>query len=665
MSSIPRAAITTLWRIDSKTGSANDDAGFADTWLPDQMDSLMGGATPRLCYTAVRDRSPGTSLPLSDARRQTGMGELLISTARQSLRRNTQTPDPLATVLRYHTETKHDYDRFARSLGFLDWANQPDPFRRYRGSRLLPLPVLQPNETPVSPCYEAIYETAGVSVQPVSLRSLSRFLEYSLALTAWKQAGAARWALRSNPSSGNLHPTEGYLYVGPVPEVTDIPRLYHYAPKEHALEERAESTEVVSSRLMRGFPPNAFLVGLSSVHWREAWKYGERAFRYCQHDVGHAVGAVRLAAAALGWRMLLLDGVPDATIATLLGLDREADFEGAEREHPDCLLVVYPAGKTNPGRDDNWQIPLSLDPAAVLEQRGQLWHGRANRLSRDNPVPWGIIDEVSVASWKTSDDRTAVQFFPGALRSETSVAPEADETEALPREPGGPTAGDIFRQRRSAVSFDPRTSIPASRLFEVLERTMPRAGQAVTRRPVPWDAIPWDPAVHLALFVHRVEGLRPGLYVLVRDGSREQVLRQAMHDRFLWQKVEGSPPGLPLYLLQEMDVRHLAIRVSCGQDIAGDSCFSLGMIADFEGRLRRHGAWFYRRLFWETGVIGQVLYLEAEAAGVRGTGIGCFFDDPVHQVFGLKGFAFQSLYHFTVGGPVEDPRLTTLPPYPP
>ena len=59
----------------------------------------------------------------------------------------------------------------------------------------------------------------------------------------------------------------------------------------------------------------------------------------------------------------------------------------------------------------------------------------------------------------------------------------------------------------------------------------------------------------------------------------------------------------------------------------------------------------------------QVLYLEAEAAGVRATGIGCFFDDPVHDVFGFRDLAFQSLYHFTVGGPVDDPRLTTLPPY--
>ena len=71
----------------------------------------------------------------------------------------------------------------------------------------------------------------------------------------------------------------------------------------------------------------------------------------------------------------------------------------------------------------------------------------------------------------------------------------------------------------------------------------------------------------------------------------------------------------------------------------------------------------YRHLFWETGMIGQVLYLEAEAQGVRATGIGCFFDDPVHELMGLPDDAFQSLYHFTVGGPQDDARLATLAAY--
>ena len=118
------------------------------------------------------------------------------------------------------------------------------------------------------------------------------------------------------------------------------------------------------------------------------------------------------------------------------------------------------------------------------------------------------------------------------------------------------------------------------------------------------------------------------------------------------------------YRMRELAARSLARFVSCQQAIASDGCFSLGMLAQFQEPLERFGPWFYRRLFWECGMIGQVLYLEAEAHGFRGTGIGCFFDDPVHQVLGLEGLSYQSLYHFTVGRPVEDTRITTLPAYP-
>ncbi len=136
-----------------------------------------------------------------------------------------------------------------------------------------------------------------------------------------------------------------------------------------------------------------------------------------------------------------------------------------------------------------------------------------------------------------------------------------------------------------------------------------------------------------------------------------------MNAELSWEPAPGRPEGLPLYWLLEGDAKTLATQVSCHQDIAGDSAFSLGMLAEFEGPLRQRGAWAYPRMFWEAGLLGQVLYLEAEAGGVRATGIGCFFDDPVHEIVAIKGLSLQSLYHFTIGGPVEDRRLLTLPPY--
>jgi hypothetical protein len=225
------------------------------------------------------------------------------------------------------------------------------------------------------------------------------------------------------------------------------------------------------------------------------------------------------------------------------------------------------------------------------------------------------------------------------------------------------SAGQIIRQRRSLLACDGTTSIPAERFFRMLGRVMPRAELPLSARPMPWDAIPWAPTIHLGLFVHRVDGVEPGLYALARDVAKVEKLKRAMHAHFSWETPPRCPAELPLFLLECGDARTLATQVSCRQDIAGDGAFSLGMLAEYRSALVENGPWFYRRLFWEAGLIGQVLYLEAEAAGVRSTGIGCYFDDPVHQVFGFQDLEFQSMYHFTVGGPVDDPRLTTLPPY--
>lgn len=558
---------------------------------------------------------------------------------------------PIEQVIWYHNRTKHHFQRYARSTGYLDWANQPDPFRRYEGARLIRLPLLGPEEDPASPPYDVLFEPGVIADRPLTKRSLSRFFELALALSAWKRAGESEWALRSNPSSGNLHPTEGYVLLPHMHE-RDLPAgLYHYAPREHGLERRAAYPADGVARLLAPFPPQAFILGLTSVHWREAWKYGERAFRYCQHDVGHAIGAARISAATLGWRMVLLDGVAQDTAGLLLGTTRREDFQDAEQEHPDCLAVIWPAAADEASPTPT--IPLFVEPAAVAALAEGPWYGRANRLSREHGVHWDVIDTAATASWKHEVDRRTIR---AALPVRRIAGEMIGRDESLP-------AAQIIRQRRSAVAFDGRTSISSARFFRMLRLVMPGEGRGQLDRTVPWDVWPYDPAIHLMLFVHRVDGLTPGVYFLLRAPSKLSFVQDSMNPELVWSRVPGAPDDLPLYWLLEGDAKRLAIQVSCHQDIAGDSAFSFGMLAEFEGRLRKDGAWWYPRLFWESGLLGQVLYLDAEAAGVRATGIGCFFDDPVHEILAVKSMALQSLYHFTVGGPVEDRRLLTLPPY--
>ncbi len=530
-------------------------------------------------------------------------------------------------VLAYHERTKHHPGRFAASLGFLDWDTQPNPFRSFDGARVVRLD--RPGDAS-GPSYDALFG-APLPARPLDRRSISELFFDSLALSAWKATGPSRWSLRVNPSSGNLHPTEAHLALPPLPGIGERATIAHYAPLLHALEQRAELDLGPWESLTAGLPAGCFLIGLFSIHWRESWKYGERAFRYCQHDVGHAIGALSLAARELGWETRVLLGPSDDDVTRLFGVQ---DQEGPEAEAADCLLAVLTGEEREV--DPGWFPPE--EALSRLESAG--WAGRPNRLSPEHQH-WPVIEEVHEACRRRSH-----------TPAETKAPPKATWSEA----DRGLPARRIIRGRRSAVEMDGQTRLPREAFFGLLRRLLPAS--------VPFSTWPCAPTIHLALFVHRVEGLPPGLFLLPRHPEARAALRSALRSDFAWELAPGLPEGLELFLLQPGDLRGHSGALSCGQAIAANGVFSVAMLAEFRDSLDRHGPWSYRRQHWEAGLIGQVLYLEAEAAGLRGTGIGCFFDDAVHELLGIAGHGFQSLYHFTVGGAVDDPRLQSLPAYP-
>jgi SagB-type dehydrogenase family enzyme len=553
--------------------------------------------------------------------------------------------DSLRAVLRYHGRSTHRPGHFAPGPGWLDWANQPDPFRTYEGAPVLELPLAS---AAVDASWDDLQRPDAVRPSVLDRSSLGAFFELALGLTAWKEHRGSRWALRANPSSGNLHPTEGYALL---PRAPDVPAgLYHYRSLDHALERRLTPSPAAAARLAELLPGACFLVGLASIHWREAWKYGERAFRYCQHDAGHALGTLRYAAAALGWTALLLEAPGDADVAATLGLGRPDDLAGidpADREHPDALVLVGPGALLEPTQR---RVESDLDALLAVLREG-VWTGRPNTLSGEH-VAWPEIEAVAetAAKPRTAASKPADREPTLGSRPETRIVGAGYTGEAA-------RAVKLIRRRRSAVEMDGVTSASLDALARILARLLPQPGVA------PFDGLPWPPRVHIVLFVHRVSDLAPGIYLLVRAEATAAALRSAMRPSFAWTRPVGCPPSLPLFLLEEGDTRGAARFASCQQAIASDSAFSLVMLALFDESLRE-GAWWYRRLFWECGMVGQALYMEAEAAGLRATGIGCYFDDLVHDLLGIEDTRLRDLYHFTVGAAVDDPRLTTLPAYP-
>ena len=459
----------------------------------------------------------------------------------------------------YHESTKHSVQSLRRTPHVLDWANMPNPFRHYEGVPVLDLPADPPDpETPASdgPTF------------------LSQLLYYSAAISATKLVPSTgfKYALRVNPSSGNLHPTEFHFVARGLKDWPD--GLYHYRPSSHMAEQRAIGDLLLSG--LGGDAPIVFI--LTSIAWREAWKYRDRAYRYCLHDIGHAWQALTLAARAMGCDTYARDDFPDDEVARCCGL--------AEDEWPMLLVEI----RRDAGRE--------------AEVHETVWYGgRANQLSTER-IAYPSIDAIHAATKLCITN--AVEPAPTGS-GEIKLPPPIKPTRSF---------GDVARTRRSALDFvGGAQSISLPQLSAILE---------AATEPICF--------IQLYLYVHRVDGLDPGVY------------------RF-W------PERAELEQVKSGDQRVAAAGLSLGQDLAGNACVAFSMIGDLDRATRAHGDRGYRYVHFEAGAIGHRLYLAAEALGLGATGIGAFYDEEVHRYLHLTPERGQVVYHFAIGYPVPDPRL--------
>lgn len=532
---------------------------------------------------------------------------------------------PVKGIGGYHERTKHHPYRYARSAGYLDWASEPEPFRRYEGAPLIRMQLA--DQDPEGTLAD-LFRRKDIEVRPFSFENIACFLELSLGLSAWKSYGNNSWALRINPSSGNLHPVESYLVLPPLPPTAISGGIYHYNSFFHALEQRATMDQQFWTRIRQLFP-DGFFAALSSIHWREAWKYGERAFRYSHLDMGQAVAAMSLSGALLGWKVTYLNALSDREVEIILGFNRTA-WRKFEQEESGPLLFVH--------SEQEQQVSREIPDDVIRLFQSLSFKGEPNVLS-DRHQNWSVIDEASAV---TTKPRTRAETFsfeqgPCSVKHGCTAA-----------------AAEVIRKRRSALALDARTALAADQFFAILDSTLPR-------NCAPFDVGLHDASVHLLVFVHRITGLEPGLYFLLRGNTDVKAIQQKSREDFFWKRTAEAPEKLPLYVLKHGDFRSEAQSASCDQDIAADGAFAIAMISEFSQVERE--PYLYRLLHWEAGMIGQVLYLGSEACGIRGTGMGCFFDDVTHDVLGLQDNTWQDVYHFAAGKHVEDKRLITLPPY--
>jgi SagB-type dehydrogenase family enzyme len=369
------------------------------------------------------------------------------------------------TWLEYHELTKHSADSLRRSQHYLEWANMPNPFRHYEGVTVLDLPADPP--APQISALEVLEGKLGNTLASNGAEFLSQLMFYSASISACKRVPStgATYSLRVNPSSGNLHPTEFHFCSRGLADWPD--GLYHYRPSSHMAEQRAIGA--FEGKFVNNAAPLIFV--LTSIAWREAWKYRDRAYRYCLHDIGHAWQALTLAARSLGSESFALGHFLDDSVAESCLLSAD--------EWP--MLIVGLHGPSIPVR--------ILDPVETI-----LFGGQPNRLSEEEKT-YPLIECIHTATKLSTESTIPALGEPKASgRGEVSLPTAVSRNHSF---------GDVVRARRSALDFrGGGESISFPQLATLLSATKPPlfADFAIHRY------------VHLYLYVHRVEGLERGVY---------------------------------------------------------------------------------------------------------------------------------------------------------
>jgi SagB-type dehydrogenase family enzyme len=379
----------------------------------------------------------------------------------------------------YHEFSKHTVESLRRAPHVLDWANMPDPFRHYEGVPVLDLPADPP--APGAPALEILHHASGNTPARDGPRFLSELLFYSAAISASKLVPSTgdRYALRVNPSSGNLHPTEFHFLTRGLNDWPD--GLYHYRPSAHVAEQRALGD--VGVNLSASSAPIVFV--LTSIAWREAWKYRDRAYRYCLHDIGHAWQSLTLAARAMGCDSFAIGEFEDDLVASSCRLH--------EDEWP--MLVVELRGESIPTRE--------------ADAGGAVWYGgHANQLSRET-IAYPRIDAIHRSTKLGPCGQRATSTVDPAPTGRGEIQLPAPAVSSLP-------FGEVARMRRSALDFvGGGRSMTFSQLSAILTAvSQPLLADFETAR-----------FIQLYLYIHRIDGLDPGVYRYWPESAELECIR--------------------------------------------------------------------------------------------------------------------------------------------
>ncbi|MDE3137546.1 MAG: SagB/ThcOx family dehydrogenase [Acidobacteriota bacterium] len=542
---------------------------------------------------------------------------------------------------RYHDSTSHSYWSVRSGGRELDWPNYPRPFKIY--PQLDPIPL--PREFPPTnlPALHPAITNAATSVQrepgilsgakdpeATSTAHPSRPTLSELASLLYHAAGVTRrraWPggeiyFRAAACTGALYEIELYLVTG---DLDALPAgIYHFSPADFALRRLREgdwrgvvAAATAAEPAISHAPVSIIATG---IYWRNAWKYGARAYRHFGWDNGTIHANLLAMAAAHHVPACLVLGFEDEPINRLLGLDTEKEV----------ALSILALGSGDP--------PVPAAPVEIPPL-----HLETVRYSPEE-VDFPEMRAMHSSTFLTS--QTEVTVWRVASMPETPpvaqplLAAAGKITIPLPMPPQAQIDSQDAGHRSRVMGHEDSletviTRRGSSRRFTQQPITLAQLSAALefATRPIPADFLaPGERLNDLYIIANAVEGIDPGSYFFSRDPFGLELLKSGMFRE---------------------EARYLGLE----QALAGDAAAAIFFLADLDAILGRYGNRGYRAAQLEAGILGGRLYLASYAQHLGATGL-TFYDDDVIAFFSPHAAAKAAIFLVAIGHAAK--RLRTL-----
>jgi SagB-type dehydrogenase family enzyme len=504
-------------------------------------------------------------------------------------------------ALTYHNATKHSYASVRANPHFLDFANQPLPFKIY--------PSLEPSRLPSEMRQTGVAALSAISAMVPAesnavpdLQTVAMLLYLSAGITRRRKYSGGEIYFRAAACTGALYEVELYLVCG---DLAGLPAgVYHFAPAEFGLRQlRAGDYRSVLFEATGGEPAIAhapLAIACTCTYWRNAWKYQARTYRHFGWDNGTLLANLLAVATALGLPAKIVCGFVDATVNGLLDVDshREVAFS--------LVALGYESSGVPPQTSVNIS-PLGLETVPLSR------HEIDYSLMREMHAASSLYSAEELTTWRGVALKTELPEDPPVSGTVIPLRPLSDVE--MPRDP----IEQVILRRGSSRRFA-RTPISLQQLSTILDRAT---------RGVPADFLdPLRPQLNrLYLIVHAVEGLDTGAYVFHRDRGLLECLKQG-------------------------DFRSQAGYLGLEQELPADAAVDIFFLADLRSILERFGNRGYRAVQLEAGIIGGKLYLAAYAQRLGATGL-TFYDDDVTRFFSPHAEGKSAIFLVALGNSVK------------